>query len=255
MRKNPLTAKATIADTEEEIKIWLRGAPDRHGGRARRSKKLSSQRSRGRRLLRSRSRSELDRRRTATSRSPNLGRRGGPDGNSATRSLSAGHGSRDGARPRGGGGSRSSGGNSGGRSVSAGRCSRDSSRSGGGGRSPVDNSFRRSLTAGRDGGRSRGAQSPGSNSFRRSVSSKHRSRDMGRFNVTGDGRPPGSNCFRRSVSSRRHSRDGGRSNSTGHGRSPGSNLSRCSVSTRHRSHQSSKSPDVAAAAFHQMTCL
>ena len=37
--KNPLTAQATIAEVDEEIKIWLRGAPDRHGGRSERAKK------------------------------------------------------------------------------------------------------------------------------------------------------------------------------------------------------------------------
>lgn len=46
VRTNPLTSKATIAEIEEEIKTWLRGAPDRHGGRARRAKKLVSRRRR-----------------------------------------------------------------------------------------------------------------------------------------------------------------------------------------------------------------
>ncbi len=39
MRKNPLTSRATLSEVEYEIKNWLKGAPDRHGGRAERAKK------------------------------------------------------------------------------------------------------------------------------------------------------------------------------------------------------------------------
>ena len=36
--KNPLTTKATMDEVDEEIKVWLRGAPDRNGGRSERAK-------------------------------------------------------------------------------------------------------------------------------------------------------------------------------------------------------------------------
>lgn len=36
--KNPLTTKATMDDVDEEIKLWIRGAPDRNGGRSARAK-------------------------------------------------------------------------------------------------------------------------------------------------------------------------------------------------------------------------
>lgn len=37
-RGNPLTSRASVAELEKEIKVWLRGAPDRNGGRAKRAK-------------------------------------------------------------------------------------------------------------------------------------------------------------------------------------------------------------------------
>lgn len=40
-RRNLLTSSATSADVEDEIKTWLRGAPDRNGGRNERKAKAS----------------------------------------------------------------------------------------------------------------------------------------------------------------------------------------------------------------------
>jgi hypothetical protein len=42
VRRNPLTAKATTCEIEESIKLWLRGAPDRHGGRAERARRSAA---------------------------------------------------------------------------------------------------------------------------------------------------------------------------------------------------------------------
>lgn len=39
VRKNPLTAKATDKEIEMKLKMWLRGAVDRQGGRAFRTNK------------------------------------------------------------------------------------------------------------------------------------------------------------------------------------------------------------------------
>ena len=44
VRKNPLTAKASVAETEKEMKTRLRGAPDRNGGLAKRAKNHASRR-------------------------------------------------------------------------------------------------------------------------------------------------------------------------------------------------------------------
>lgn len=40
-QKNPLTSKASEAEVENELKLWLRGAPDRNGGRSVRAKKAA----------------------------------------------------------------------------------------------------------------------------------------------------------------------------------------------------------------------
>lgn len=37
--RNALTSRATVVEVEEEMMTWLRGAPDRHEGRACRAKK------------------------------------------------------------------------------------------------------------------------------------------------------------------------------------------------------------------------
>ena len=85
-RKNALTSKATVAEIEDEIKTWLRGAPDRHGGRAKRAKRKAANRSRRRTVSPSsraaRSRSNSDR----SSRRSLLRSRGGPRSTSANRS-------------------------------------------------------------------------------------------------------------------------------------------------------------------------
>lgn len=39
VRRNPLTSKSTDAEIEKQIKLWLRNACDRNGGRNERSKK------------------------------------------------------------------------------------------------------------------------------------------------------------------------------------------------------------------------
>ena len=44
-QKNVLTSTATAADVEEELKMWLRGAPDRNGGRIERTKKAKQRKS------------------------------------------------------------------------------------------------------------------------------------------------------------------------------------------------------------------
>ncbi len=49
VRKNPLTAKATTSEVEESIKLWLRGAPDREGGRAERAKRSAAAKNKNRR--------------------------------------------------------------------------------------------------------------------------------------------------------------------------------------------------------------
>ena len=43
-RRNPPTSNATLAEVENEIKIWTRGAPDRHGGRTERAKRKLQER-------------------------------------------------------------------------------------------------------------------------------------------------------------------------------------------------------------------
>ena len=58
VRKNALTARATVAEIDNKIKTWLRGAADRHGGRAKRNLKARAKlHHQQRRLLRHRRRS------------------------------------------------------------------------------------------------------------------------------------------------------------------------------------------------------
>lgn len=58
-RRNPLTSGATLADVEAELKIWLRGAPDRNGGRSERAKRAQEKKAAS-----ARSRSPLSRKET-----------------------------------------------------------------------------------------------------------------------------------------------------------------------------------------------
>lgn len=44
VRNNPLTSKVTTCEVEEAIKLWLRGAPDRQGGRAERARRSAAKR-------------------------------------------------------------------------------------------------------------------------------------------------------------------------------------------------------------------
>ena len=44
VRKNPLTSRSTNAEVETEIKMWLRRAPDRQGGRTQRAEKAQKRR-------------------------------------------------------------------------------------------------------------------------------------------------------------------------------------------------------------------
>ena len=46
VRKNPLTSKSSNTEIEHQIKLWLRRAPDRKGGRNERAKKAAARRKR-----------------------------------------------------------------------------------------------------------------------------------------------------------------------------------------------------------------